>query len=245
MDFYILLILFFIIAAIYSSVGFGGGSSYLALLALGGFPYAEIRPTALLCNVVVVAGGVIIFYREKALSFKRSLPFLLGSIPFAFVGGYWKLEEQTFFVLLGITLIIAAIALWLQPRTSHHSAQRTSATTNGFIGSGVGLLSGLVGIGGGIFLSPLLHLIRWDDAKRISALATVFILANSLSGLTGLLARNFDINWSLIVPLIVAVFAGGQLGSRLGARRLNGEAIRRVTAIVVFVAGLNVLRDHW
>ena len=239
----ILSISFFVIAFIYSSVGFGGGSSYLALLAIMGVHYEIIRPTALLCNIVVVSGGTYIFYKEGKLEWKKCWPFIVSSIPLAFVGGFWKIEESTFFVILGFCLVIAALLLWLQPG----QLQRTKSdnvSLNLAIGGTIGFLSGLVSIGGGIFLSPLLHLIKWDDAKKISAIASLFILVNSVSGIAGQIARSATFNWQFILPLMVAVLIGGQIGSRLGARKFDPVYIKRITAVLILVAGINILKDH-
>jgi uncharacterized membrane protein YfcA len=113
------------------------------------------------------------------------------------------------------------------------------------LGGGIGFLSGIVSIGGGIFLSPVLHLLNWDQAKRISALASVFILVNSVSGLAGQLMQNSVIDWKFVAPLLVAVFVGGQVGSRLGAKKFNEIYIKRITAVLIFAIAFKVLRDHW
>lgn len=245
MESYILISAFFIIALIYSSVGFGGGSSYLALLAQPFFLLLPetIKPIGLLCNIVVVTGGTIIFYRKGELNWKEIWPFLLLSVPAAFLGGYWKLKESTFFILLGATLMIAAIFLWLKPKAV--VSKELSISTKASIGGGIGLLSGLVSIGGGIFLSPILHLINWSTPKRISALASAFILVNSVSGLLGYFtAGGRPIDWRFALPLLVAVLVGGQIGSRLGSQVFNALYIRRITAIVILIAAVNILRDH-
>lgn len=247
MEFYGLLISFFIIALIYSSVGFGGGSSYLALMGVMAVSMNVMRPAALLCNIVVVTGGTLIFYKEKLLDFKKSWPFLAASIPFAFLGGYWPIKENTFFLILGLTLVVASVILWIQHDNQLNKELGISESKmfNLGLGGGIGFLSGLVSIGGGIFLSPILHLIRWDHARKISALASVFILLNSLSGLAGQLSRSGSLDWKFILPLLLSVLMGGQIGSRLGARRFNPVYIKRTTAILILVAGLNILKDHW
>lgn len=239
----ILITSFFFIALIYASVGFGGGSSYLALLAVMAVHFETIRPTALLCNIIVVTGGVYIFYKEGKLDIKKFWPFIVASIPLAFIGGYWKISESTFFVILGFSLIIAAVLLWVQP--AHlQKPKSNNLILNTALGSGIGFLSGLVGIGGGIFLSPILHMIKWDDAKKISALASLFILVNSISGIAGQIARAGSFDWPFMLPLLVAVLIGGQIGSRLGAKRLNPVYIKRITGILILVAGINILKDH-
>ena len=250
MEFYILILSFFIVALIYSSVGFGGGSSYLALLALPifGIAFPVIRSTALFCNIIVVTGGAFIFYKEGKLSFKEVWPYLISSIPFAYIGGFWPIKQNTFFILLGVTLLIVPFLLWFQTEKTDQGVNSMLPETNLLkiiMGGAIGLLSGLVGIGGGIFLSPLLHFLRWSDAKRISALASVFILVNSIGGLAGQFKRGIpEFSWEFLVPLLLAVFIGGQLGSRLGAKRFNPIYIKRITAVVIFIAGITVLKDH-
>jgi len=240
---FILTASFFVIALVYSSVGFGGGSSYLALMAVVGVAPETMRPSALLCNIVVVVGGAYIFWKEGHLDLRKSWPFIVASVPFAFLGGYWKISEHNFFVLLGSTLVLASIALWIQPGDGEKKLSDNLPLNVG-LSAGVGFLSGLVSIGGGIFLSPILHLSKWDTARKISALASVFILANSISGLAGQFLRNANFDWKFILPLLGAVLIGGQIGSRLGARRFNPLYIRRITAALILVAGLNILKDH-
>ncbi len=241
----ILIATFFIIALIYSSVGFGGGTSYLAVLGQSFFfvSQPQIKTTALLCNIIVVIGGTYIFYKKGKLDLRKAWPFLVASVPLAFIGGFWKLQDAVFFVVLGASLIVAAILLWINPKEDN-GTYVDSAALNFGIGGGIGFLSGLVGIGGGIFLSPILHLIRWDEAKKISALASIFILVNSISGLAGQLSQKPEIDWSFVIPLLIAVLAGGQIGSRLGANTFNPVHIKRITAILIVVAGINILRDH-
>ncbi|HEY0741336.1 MAG TPA: sulfite exporter TauE/SafE family protein [Chryseosolibacter sp.] len=241
----ILVISFFLVALIYSSVGFGGGTSYLALLGQSFFfiSQPQIKTTALLCNIIVVVGGTYIFYRSGKLDLKKSWPFLVASVPFAFLGGFWKLNDATFFVILGLSLVVASFLLWFKPGDQRPSLKNSTPLNFG-IGGGIGFLSGLVGIGGGIFLSPILHFIRWDEAKKISALASVFILVNSISGLAGQLSQKPEIDWYFVLPLLAAVLVGGQIGSRLGATKFNSTHIKRVTAVLILVAGINILRDH-
>jgi hypothetical protein len=242
----LLLLSFFLIAFLYASVGFGGGSSYLALLSQPMFSLLPevIRPTALLCNIIVVTGGVIIFYRQGKIQWKEVWPFLVSSVPMAYLGGVWKLEQQHFFIVLGITLILAAFFLWMQP-PREPNRKFYSTSTNMVLGGGIGFLSGLVSIGGGIFLSPLLHFMNWSEAKKISALASLFILVNSISGLAGQFLRGVpEIEPGFLLPLLLAVFLGGQLGSRLGAHRFKPLYIKRITALLILVAGINILADH-
>ncbi len=246
MEFYLLIGAFLFIAIAYSSVGFGGGSSYLALLAVLSFQFEIIRPTALLCNIVVVTGGTYLFYKEGYIQLKKALPFVLVSIPMSFLGGYFPIKEKYFFIILGISLIVAALLLWFQQSIQNRSkAINSSGLINMGIGGSVGFLSGLVSIGGGIFLSPILHLLKWDEVKKISAIASLFILVNSISGLAGQLTRSPTIDWNFTWPLLLAVFVGGQIGSRLGVQIFNPTTIKRITAILIFLAGGNIVYQHW
>lgn len=239
---------FFFIALVYSSVGFGGGSSYLALLALPlfGLPQEVIRPTALFCNVVVVTGGVIIFYLQKELKWKEALPYLVLSVPLAYLGGKIKLSERDFFLLLAVTLMIAAIFLWIQPQKQKVQSSNGLMAKQSLTGGAIGFLSGSVSIGGGIFLSPIMHIFNWSEPKRISAIASVFILVNSISGLLGQFRNGIpNLDWSFIIPLLVAVLAGGQIGSRLGSKVFNPLYIKRITAVLILVAGLIIFNEHY
>lgn len=243
-----LLFLFGFIAFIYASVGFGGGSSYLAVLALYGMPVADMRLTALACNIVVVAGGTWLFVRRGVLVWRQVLPLVAASVPLAFAGAMVRMSDDVFFRLLGGTLILASLLLWLQPKvqeTDKVMPTKRLYLINGAIGGGIGFLSGAVGIGGGIFLSPVLHLLRWGSARHIAAAASFFILVNSISGIAGQLATLPDsCNFVQIAMLCCAVLVGGQLGSRLGGSKLPPNGIRRLTAALVGIAGLEVLLKH-
>lgn len=241
---YFLLISFFLIALIYASVGFGGGSSYLAVMAVMAVPFEVMRPAALLCNIVVVTGGTLIFYRQGLLNFRRIWPFLLFSVPMSFLGGYYPIGEATFFRILGITLLVAAVVLWFNdryPSTQSPDKIQKPPILAAILGGGIGFLSGLVGIGGGIFLSPVLHFLKWDNAPKISALACVFIMANSLSGLVGQLSRPTSMDWNFTLPLLFVVLLGGLLGSRLGSVKFSMVHIQKITALLIFVAAINIL----
>lgn len=238
---------FFTIALIYASVGFGGGSSYLAVLALYEIPFKEMRLIALICNVIVVTGGTIIFIRNKEVNWKKIIPLVVLSVPMAFMGAAIKLSQHVFFLVLGITLIIASVLLWMQTKNGVIRAEAKPAVIwkDAAAGGFIGFLSGMVGIGGGIFLSPLLNLTHWDTPKKIAATASLFILVNSLSGITGQLSQlPTHINFTRIGLLSVAVFAGGQIGSRIGAVKFPQLIVRRVTAVLVLFAGLEVLIKH-
>lgn len=243
-----LIIFFFVVAVVYASVGFGGGSSYLAILSLYDLPFQEIRIAALLCNIIVVTGGVILNIIHKGVAWKKIMPLVLMSVPMAFLGASIRMKENTFFVILGFTLLAASVLLWMKTRSINPEPNINSSNVllNVGIGGGIGFLSGMVGIGGGIFLSPLLNLMRWDSPKVIAVAATVFILVNSVAGLAGQYSQvPVTLNWNFLSALSVAVFAGGQVGSRIGIVTFNGLIIRRVTAALVGFAGIEVLIKHF
>jgi len=234
---------FFIIATFYSSVGFGGGSSYLALLSLFAFSFFFIRSNALICNLLVVSGSTYLFYKNGHFSIRDFLPFIITSIPMAFIGALFKLEEKVFFILLGVTLILSAISLFYQALSKSVSKPKVYPKYMSYVlGAGIGLLSGLVGVGGGIFLAPLLNHLRWGKPVKIAALAAFFILVNSASGLVGLfVSGTLEISWSTTLVLLVAVVLGGQLGVRFSLKKASPKAIRIGTAILVLLVGLRIL----
>jgi uncharacterized protein len=244
---YELLIFFFIIAFTYASVGFGGGSSYLALLSVYAMPFQEMKLTALVCNIIVVTGGTIIFVRRKELPLRKILPLVLASVPMAYIGARLKVGEHTFFVVLGVCLIIAGALLWIRPLQSlpEVTTEKGEAAKEVVTGGSIGFLSGMVGIGGGIFLAPVLNLMRWDSPKKIAATAGFFILINSIAGIAGQLSSlPASVNYTQIGLLAIAVLAGGQLGARTGAAKFSQLAVRRVTAVLVTAAGIEVLLKH-
>ncbi|GAA4466090.1 sulfite exporter TauE/SafE family protein [Nemorincola caseinilytica] len=241
-----LLFFFLTIAFIYASVGFGGGSSYLAILALYAVPRYEMKLTALVCNIIVVTGGTFLFIRRRELQFSKVLPIAIASVPMSFIGARLHVSQATFFVLLGTCLIMAGIFLWLQPSKTDVPLKDHDTKPNylrdALLGGSIGLLSGMVSIGGGIFLAPVLNLLHWDTPKKIAATASFFILINSIAGLAGQLSSlQTSVDTTRIALLAIAVLAGGQLGSRLGIAKLSPALIRRLTAVLVFAAGIEVL----
>ncbi|MGF6926192.1 putative membrane protein YfcA [Chitinophaga sp. W2I13] len=243
-----LCILFFIVALAYSAAGFGGGSSYLAILSLPfwAVDFQLMKSTALLCNVAVVTGGVYHFYKNGHLPLKKAWQLSLVSVPLAFAGSYLPMKQATFFLLLGLALTLAAVLmcyrLFFEKEEPIIPANKGNGVAYGIIGGGIGLLSGMTGIGGGIYLSPVLRLGKYDTAKNIAGLSSFFILVNSIAGLCGQAAKHaivFDVKFA--GPLLLAVIAGGQIGARLSARVLNPWWVAGATALLILYAGVQML----
>ena len=241
--------MFFMVAILYASVGFGGGSSYLAILALMGFAYVQLRAISLLCNIVVVSGGIYIYAKNGHYNWRKVVPLVALSIPFAFLGGYLVISKTIFYIVLGFTLIFAAILMWLSKFVVSEVAKSTkfrSKLKDGAIGGFIGFISGMVGIGGGVFLAPFLHLTNWDTPKRIAAAASFFILVNSLAGLIGQLQNpEFYFEPNIAFLLMVTVFFGGQIGSRLSATKISPLVIKRTTALLITFVGIRILLKYF
>ena len=237
----LLAILFLTTAILYSSVGFGGGSTYLALLLILGVPYFIFPVIALSCNIIVVSGNCFNYIRAGNLNFKLLIPYLIGSIPLAFIGGSLPIEKRLFEILLFLVLSAAGILLLLNFKSyddEEENYRKIPIPVSILIGGVLGFISGIVGIGGGIFLSPILFLIRAGRPKHIVTTASLFILINSVSGIIGQLTKNSVINE---IPnywyLLVAVLIGGQLGNFLNLKIFPTRILALVTAIlVIFVA---------
>ena len=237
----ILSILFIITATLYSSVGFGGGSTYLALLLLWGVPYFIFPLIALCCNIIVVSGNCFNYIRAGNLNLKLLIPYLIGSIPFAYIGGSLPVEKKLFEILLFLVLAVAGLLLLFKFKSYNDDEgnyKKVPIIVSIIIGSLLGFISGIVGIGGGIFLSPILFLIRAGKPKHIITAASLFILINSLSGIIGQLTKNVVlIEISNYWFLLLAVLVGGQLGNFLNLKMLPTRILALVTAVLVlFVA---------
>ncbi len=237
----ILSILFFITATLYSSVGFGGGSTYLALLLIWGMPYHIFPVIALLCNVFVVSGNCYNYIRAGNLNLKLLLPYLIGSVPLAFIGGSLQIDKNLFEILLFLVLSSAGILLLFKFKSYDdikNNYKKIPLILSVFIGSLLGFVSGIVGIGGGIFLSPILFILRAGRPKNIVTTASIFILINSLSGIMGQLTKNAVFNEiSNYWVLLLAVIIGGQLGNFLNLKIFPTKILALVTAVlVIFVA---------
>lgn len=241
----LLALAFLVTALLYASVGFGGGSTYSALLALSGLDYRLLPLISLGCNIVVVAGSSIRFARAALTPWRKALLIVALGAPASFLGGLTPIKEATFLTLLGASLMLTSLTMLIPVRESEGLAPSRIVRWMPLVAVPLGYLAGLVGIGGGIFLAPLLHLVRWDAARGIAATASLFILVNSLFGLSGQLLKNgpglFGQALSAALPLLIAVVIGGQIGSLFAARLLPPQWIRWLTAALVLVVGLRLL----
>ena len=233
--------LFFVVAILYSSVGHGGASGYLAVFSFFAIAPKEMSSTALLLNIVVASIAFIAFYRAGHFSLKLAFPFLITSIPLALLGGMLQISTSLYSFLLGFVLVGAAV--WLASHLTifdvKNKIQPPKFLIALFIGGGVGFLSGIVGVGGGIFLSPLFILMKWSDVKTTSAVSASFIVLNSIAGILGrYISDNLVIGEYL--PLVLAASVGGYIGSRLGAIKFSDLLLRRLLAVVLVIAALKL-----
>ena len=236
-----LAILFLVTAVLYSSVGFGGGSTYLALLLIWGIPYFVFPVIALSCNIIVVSGNSFSYIRAGNLNFRLLFPYLIGSIPMAYIGGSSPIEKQLFEILLFLVLAAAGILLLFNFKSyddKEENYRKIPISISILIGGLLGFISGVVGIGGGIFLSPILFLIKAGRPKHIVTTASLFILINSILGIMGQLTKNEVL---AEIPnywyLLVAVLVGGQIGNFLNLKIFPTRVLALLTALlVIFVA---------
>ena len=237
----ILSILFFVTAILYASVGFGGGSTYLALLLLWGVPYFIFPVVALTCNIIVVSGNCFNYIRAGNLNLKLLIPYLIGSIPLAFIGGSLPVEKEFFEILLFVVLTVAGVLLLFKFNSYDEKIEifrKIPIIISILIGGILGFVSGVAGVGGGIFLSPILFLLKAGKPKHIVTTASLFILINSLSGIFGQLTKSTVLNeiqnyWFLFL----AVLIGGQIGNFLNLKIFPTRILALVTAaLVLFVA---------
>lgn len=241
----LLALAFIVTALLYASVGFGGGSTYAALLALSGLDYRLLPIVALACNIVVVAGATIRFARAGLVPWRRAVVLVALAAPAALVGGMTPIAEAPFMALLGASLVLTAATMMIPVRADSAAEPARAAHFVPFAVMPLGYLAGLVGIGGGIFLAPLLHLTRWAQARQVAATASLFILVNSLFGLTGQMIKHGTMATGpalgAALPLLIAVAIGGQGGSLIAARLLPLRWIRWLTAVLVLVVGVRLL----
>ena len=227
----------------YASVGHGGASAYIAAMALAGIAPAEMRPIALSLNLLVSGIGTYKFWRAGYFRWRLFWPFAVVSIPLAFVGGAITLPGHAYKILVGIVLIYAAWQLWRSAKAGEEmrAVREPPVWLAMLVGAGLGFLAGLTGVGGGIFLSPLLLIAGWAGTKQTSATSAPFILVNSIAGL----AAGFTMKSATLPPqiwvLCIAVLVGGWLGAEYGSRRFTNPFIRRLLAVVLAVAGAKML----
>ena len=237
----ILTIFFFITAIFYSSIGFGGGSTYLALMLIWDIPFYIFPIIALICNIIVVTGNSINFLKTKNINLSLLTPYLIGSVPFAFFGASISIDKNLFEILLFFILILAGIFLLIESKSFNKKEiviKKIPLILSILIGSIIGFISGLIGIGGGIFLSPILFLMKAGYPKHITSTASLFILINSVFGIGGHLTKDIVLNEFLNYwTLFVAVLIGGQIGSFLNIKFLSNKILALLTAcLVIFVA---------
>ena len=237
----ILPILFFVTAIIYASVGFGGGSTYLALLLLWDVPYYIFPIIALACNIIVVSGNSFNYIRVGNLNIKLLLPYLLGSIPFAFIGGSIEIDKNIFEIILFVVLAVAGLLLLFNFKSyGNHSKTYKSLPLFFSIPIGIilGFVSGIVGIGGGIFLSPILYLLKAANPNHITTTVSLFILINSIFGIFGQITKDINLHEiTNYLYLLIAVFVGGQIGNFLNIKIIPTRILALITSLlVIFVA---------
>jgi uncharacterized membrane protein YfcA len=235
--FYILL---FLVAFLYSSVGHGGASGYLALMALFSITPDVMKPTALLLNLFVSLTSFIQFYRGKHFNWKIFLPFALTSVPMAFVGGMISVDDYVYKKILGLLLIIPIVRFLFFGNIKVKEIKKPNFVLSLIIGAAIGFLSGLIGIGGGIILSPVLLLLKWADMKKTAAISAIFIFVNSLSGLAGQLQKGINFSTDMYAYVAVA-FVGGLCGAYFGSLKLNQNFLKYLLAIVLIIASYKLL----
>ena len=236
----LLLICILAVAILYSSVGHGGGSGYIAVLALFSLTPAAFKPTALVLNILVSAIATFSFARAGHFSWRLFWPFAAASIPCSFIGGYINLPPHLYKPLVGIILLASACRLFYHTESVDMEIRQPSAPAALIFGAFLGLLSGLTGVGGGIFLSPLLLLLKWGRVREVSAVAALFVLVNSIAGLLGHLSSLQAIPH--FTPLLaVAALIGGSIGAFFGSRRLPVASVVKSLAVVLTIAGVKLL----
>jgi uncharacterized protein len=244
-DLFWLIPLFLLAATLYSSVGHGGASAYLAILVLAGYVRPDIAPTVLILNIVVTVTGFANYYRAGHFTPRLLWPFIIPSVPAAYLGGMVSLSQEAFSGILGGTLLIAGLRFILltKPILARPPATRGWVYGIGLpVGLTLGFLAGLIGIGGGIFLSPLLLLMGWADAKQTAAVSAAFIILNSLSGLAAHVLYG-TIHPGLAFPLGLTVLVGGQIGSWWGAWKVPPKVLQQVLGAVLLIASFKMIHD--
>ena len=232
--------LLFFVAFLYSSVGHGGASGYLALMALFSISPDVMKPTALLLNLFVSLTSFIQFYRGKHFNWKIFLPFAIASVPMAFVGGLIKVDADVYKKILGLLLLVPITRFLFFANIRVDQIKKSNIALSLLIGAAIGFLSGLIGIGGGIILSPILLLLKWTDMKQTAAISALFIFVNSLSGLAGQLTKGISFSPDMYAYVAVA-FAGGLFGAYYGSIRFRQVILKYLLAAVLMVAAYKLI----
>lgn len=229
-----------LVAFLYSSVGHAGASGYIAVMTLFGLAPAVIKPSALVLNILVASLTAFQFWRAGHFSWERFWPFAALSIPFAFVGGYINLPTRWFKILVGIVLLYSALRFFFELKSNEQEPVPPSKPVAFTTGAGLGLLAGLTGTGGGIFLTPLMIFFCWSTTKTASAVSALFILVNSIAGLAGYFIDTGQIP-SVAWPIACAAIVGGAFGSYLGSQRFSVGFITKLLAVVLLIAGYKLI----
>ncbi len=230
----------FVVAFLYASVGHGGASGYLALMAIYGIAPAEMKPTALMLNLFVSMTAFIQFFRGRYFNGKLFLPLALASVPMAFIGGMINIDARLYKTILGVLLLVAVARFFFTRNAKPEEMRPYKVPVAIVIGGVIGLLSGMIGIGGGIILSPILLLLKWTDQKQTAAISALFIFVNSVSGLFGQLTQGIVFTSQMIMMVMVA-FAGGLLGAYFGALKFKQGILKNVLAMVLLLAAYKLL----
>lgn len=240
---FLICVLVFLVAFLYSTVGHGGASGYLAVLSLFAFPTDEMASTALLLNVMVAGIAFYYYYHSGYFSFKLTIPFLLSSVPLAFIGGMINIPKQFYSFLLIIALIAAALRLMIKFDSDTKGNLKYIPPSKQLalpIGGAIGFISGVVGVGGGIFLSPIILLLRWANPKFTAATSALFIVVNSIAGISGRIIDGRFTTGTLL-PFLVAAILGGLTGSTWGSRKFSNLTLLKLLGIVLIIAAVKLL----
>ena len=234
--FYVIL---FIVAFLYAAVGHGGASGYLALMAIYGIAPEVMKPTALLLNLFVSGSAFVQFYRGNHFIKKIFVPLAAASIPMSFVGGLLVIEDHLYKKILGLLLLLPVVRLFFFANTSPAALKASNPVLSLLVGGSIGLLSGMIGIGGGIILSPVLLLLKWTDQKQTAAISAAFIFVNSIAGLAGQFTKGITFNSHMLLYVAVA-FSGGLMGAYFGASKFNQNVLKNVLGVVLFMAAFKL-----
>ncbi|RZM24120.1 MAG: sulfite exporter TauE/SafE family protein [Pedobacter sp.] len=232
--------LLFVVAFLYASVGHGGASGYLALMAIFAISPLVMKPTALLLNLFVSSVSFFQFYRGRHFRWKIFWPFVVTSIPFSFLGGTMAIESNVYKKILGVLLVIPVVRFFFFPNADPKDQKTSNLPLSLLIGAIIGLLSGMIGIGGGIILSPILILLKWTDQKQTAAISAAFIFVNSVAGLAGQLIKGISFTTDMFFYVVVA-FVGGIAGAYFGSLKLPQTALKYVLAFVLAIASYKLL----